>query len=150
MNETFKTFIILLIISKPNPIIVLLIIQNLFLVEKQAKTWLQPQSMLIFPVFNCLFLGKFRRLRDVRFCGYSPNSRCCPSSCILAVLAIFLGISSPISSSQNAWNVLSLNCTALPKKCNLISDFSPIFWQSCCSIEVIIHRSQTSSKFGQF
>ena len=38
---------ILLIISKPNPIIISLIIQNLFLVEKQAKTWL-PQSMLIF------------------------------------------------------------------------------------------------------
>ena len=55
-----------------------------------------------FPIFNCLFLGKFRRLRDVRFCSYSPNSRCCPSSCILDVLAIFLGISSRISSSQNA------------------------------------------------
>ena len=46
----------------------------------------------------------------VQYCKYSPNSRCRPSSCLLAVLAMFLANSSPISSSWNEWNVPSF-CT---------------------------------------
>ena len=55
--------------------------------------------------FICLFIGKFRRWRVVQFCKYSPNSGCRPSSFILAVLAMFLANTSPISSLQNRWNV---------------------------------------------
>ena len=50
-------------------------------------------------IFNCIFSGKFRRLRVFQSCKYSPNSGCRPSSFILAVLAVFLTNSSPISSS---------------------------------------------------
>ena len=43
---------------------------------------------------------------------YSPNNRCHPLSCLLAVLAMFLAIISPSSScssySSNEWNVC--NC----------------------------------------
>ena len=56
-------------------------------------------------IFNCLFIGKFRRKRVVQFCKYSPNSRCCPPSCIINVLAMFFVNSSLISSSRNEWNV---------------------------------------------
>ena len=37
-------------------------------------------------IFNCMFSGKFRRLRVFQSCKYSPNSGCRPSSFILAVL----------------------------------------------------------------
>ena len=43
-----------------------------------------------------LFRFKFRFLQ---FCKYSPNSRCRPSSCLLAVLAMFLAIFSLSSYS---------------------------------------------------
>ena len=36
---------------------------------------------------------------------YSPNNRCRPSSCLLAVLAMFLAIISPRSYSWNEWDV---------------------------------------------
>ena len=49
-------------------------------------------------IFNCLFIGKFKRLRLIQYCKYSPKSTCRPSSCLLAVLAVFLANSSPISS----------------------------------------------------
>ena len=45
-------------------------------------------------------LGLVAQLRK-----YSPNSRCRPSSCLLAVLAMFLAIISPSSYSWNEWNV---------------------------------------------
>ena len=40
-------------------------------------------------------LGLFMQLRE-----YSPNSRCRPSSCVLAVHAMFLAIISPSSYSE--------------------------------------------------
>ena len=43
-------------------------------------------------IFNCLFIGKYRRKRVVQFCKYSPNSRCRPPSCIMNVLAMFFVI----------------------------------------------------------
>ena len=39
------------------------------------------------------------------FVKYSPNSRSRPSSCLLAVLAMFLAMFSPSSYSWNEWNV---------------------------------------------
>ena len=51
-------------------------------------------------IFNCLFIGKFRRYRVVEDCKYSPNSGCRPSSCLLAVFAMFLANSSPFPSSE--------------------------------------------------
>ena len=60
-------------------------------------------------IFNCLFIGKFRRLRVIQYCKYSPNSTCRLSSCLLAVLAMFLASSSPISSPLNE----SVKCSAI-------------------------------------
>ena len=40
-------------------------------------------------------------LRIFQLRKYSPNSRCRPSSCLLAVLAMFLAIISPSSYSRN-------------------------------------------------
>ena len=40
---------------------------------------------------------------DVQFCKYSPSSRCRPSSCILALLAVFSSV--PNCSSRNEWNI---------------------------------------------
>ena len=40
---------------------------------------------------------------------YSPNSRCCPPSCLLAVFAMFVAIISPSSScSSYSWNEWSV------------------------------------------
>ena len=55
-------------------------------------------DVLKVPVLICLFLGKFRQTDVLKFCSYSLNSRCCPSSSILAFLAKSLGSSSAISS----------------------------------------------------
>ena len=46
--------------------------------------------------------------RVVQLRKYFPNSRCCLSSCLLAVLAMFLAtcIISPSSYSWNEWNFL--------------------------------------------
>ena len=35
--------------------------------------------------------------RVVQLCKYPPNSRCCPSSCLLAILSMFLDVISPSS-----------------------------------------------------
>ena len=45
-------------------------------------------------------IGKFRSERVVQLCKYSPNSRCHPSNCLLAVLAMFLANSSPIPQEK--------------------------------------------------
>ena len=45
--------------------------------------------------------------RVVQLLKYSPNSRCCLSSWLLAVPAVFLANRSPIYSSWNEWNFLS-------------------------------------------
>ena len=65
-----------------------------------------------------------------RVCKCSPNSRCFPSSCLLALLAtcMFLANSSPTSSSWNEWNV--------PPFC--------IHYQNNS-----VHMSQNSSKFDR-
>ena len=41
------------------------------------------------------------KFRVVQLRKYPPNSRCRPSSCLLAVLAMFLAIISPSSYSLN-------------------------------------------------
>ena len=45
------------------------------------------------------FIFDSARLRVVQLRKYSPNSRCRPASCLLAVLAMFLAIISPSSYS---------------------------------------------------
>ena len=66
-------------------------------------------------IFNCLFIGKFRSKRVLQDCKHSSNSRCRPSSCLLAVLSMFLANSSPISSSRNEEILYSP-----PKQLNLV------------------------------
>ena len=43
-------------------------------------------------IFNCLFIGKFRRKRVVQFCKYSPSSRCKLMFllCFLLIVRLFL------------------------------------------------------------
>ena len=111
-----------------------------FLVQKQSKTCLHDQCRV--PVFNCLFLGKFRsRQRDVQFCRYSPNSRCHVSSCIFAVL---LGSSSAISSLRNVICSAILYCST-----KTTQPFPFLLSIFCCTIHIIFYTLQTSSKFGQ-
>ena len=59
------------------------------------------------------------RLGVVQFRKYSPNSRCGPSSCAFAVLAMFLAIISPSSYSWNEWNVRHF-LFSQPKQLNLV------------------------------
>ena len=65
---------ILHMIRKPNSII---LFYYSFKIIPSLKTWLK-HAYLTF--------------RVVQLRKYSPNSRCCPSSCLLAVLAMFLAI----------------------------------------------------------
>ena len=37
----------------------------------------------------CIFIAKFRRSRAAQVCKHILNSRCCPSKCLLVVLAMF-------------------------------------------------------------
>ena len=119
----------------------------------QAKTCLHWAIDAKF-TFNCLFIGKFRRYiyRAVQLCKYSPNSRCHLSSCILAVLAMFLANSCPISSLWNKWNVPPF-CTHYQNNSTLSQVFSvtncSVFWQLHCRIDVIFLILKNSSKFGQ-
>ena len=83
---SYKTFIILYMIRKSNQIIVLLFIRNNSLFKNIAKTCL-ALSML-----SSSSIHSYCTFRVVQLRKYSPNSRCRPSSCLLAVLAIVLGI----------------------------------------------------------
>ena len=80
------------------------------------------------------------------------NSRCHLSSCILAVLAMFLANSCPISSLWNKWNVPPF-CTHYQNNSTLSQVFSvtncSVFWQLHCRIDVIFLILKNSSKFGQ-
>ena len=91
--------IILHRIRKPNSITVLLFIQNNSWFKNIAKTCLPPS------IRRCSVHLRKCTFRFVQLRKYSPNSRCRPSSCLLAVLAMFLGIFSPSSYSWNEWNV---------------------------------------------
>ena len=53
----------------------------------------------------------------VQYCKYSPNSTCRPSSCLLAVLAMLLANSSPISSRETSE---MLRHFVLSKQLNLV------------------------------
>ena len=67
-------------------------------------SWPFTAKFILHSVCAC-FIHKVRRHRVVQFYKYSPNSRCRPSSCLLAVLAMFLANSSPNQSpSWNDWN----------------------------------------------
>ena len=76
--------------TKPNSIIVLLFIQNNSQFKNIAKTCLPPSILR-----QCTF-------RFVRLHKYSPNSRCRPSCCLLAVLAIFLAIFSLVLTLETS------------------------------------------------
>ena len=58
---------------------------------------------------RCQVHLRYCTFRFVQLRKYSPNSRCRPLSCLLAVFALFLAIISPSSScssySWNEWNV---------------------------------------------
>ena len=93
--------IILRMIRKPNSITVLLFIQNNSKFKNIAKTcFLIPPS-----IHRCSVHLQQCTFRFVQLRKYSPNSRCRPSSCLLAVLAVFLAIFWPTSYSWNEWNV---------------------------------------------
>ena len=81
--------LILHILRKPNSLIALLFIQNNSEFKNIAKTRL-PDRCKVY-LRQCTF--SFVQLRK-----YSPNSRCRPPSCVLALFAMFLAIISPSSS----------------------------------------------------
>ena len=80
-----------------------------------------------------------------QFRKYSPNSKCRPSSCVLAVLAMFLGSSSAIIfffANRVKCSAL-LYCTAnttqpCPLGPSVAFHFSVI---QCCAIDVIFHTA---------
>ena len=79
---------ILHILLKPNSIIALLFIQNISKFKSKLKHAYLRRSMLS-SYRQCVFIGKFFRQRAVQVCKYTPNSTFHPSSCLLAVLAMF-------------------------------------------------------------
>ena len=82
-----------------------------FFWEKQVSV--APKDVyrpsIFFSYLNTQKYGLFCSLRLVQLRKYSPNSRCHPPSCLLAVFAMFLTITSPCSSctsySWNEWSV---------------------------------------------
>ena len=74
---------------------------------------------------------------------YSPNSRCRPSSCLLAALAMFLANSSPNvflpREKSEMFHHVVLTTQLRPQvflvNCAIISQF-------CCTIDVIFHISK--------
>ena len=55
----------------------------------------------MFTCVNVKFIFDKKRLGLVQLGKYSPNSRCRPPSCLLAVFAMFLAIISPSSSCSS-------------------------------------------------
>ena len=87
--------IILHMIGKPNSITVLLFIQNNSQFKNIAETCLPPS------IHRCSVHLRQCTFRFVQLRKYSPNSRCRPPSCLLAVFAMFLAIISPSSSCSS-------------------------------------------------
>ena len=86
------------------------------------------RSMLLFDS-ACLSAN----LGDKGLCKYSPTSRSLPSSCILAVYALFLAKRSPMKRAKKFIHFVSL-----PKQLNLLPSFSRLtVQQSCCMIDII-------------
>ena len=111
-------------------------------------------DVLKVPVLICLFLGKFRQTDVLKFCSYSLNSRCCPSSSILAFLAKSLGSSSAISSLPKRvkfppFSTALPNATSYPGYIGCCLSFQFLFLPLACTIDVFFQISQTSSKFVQ-
>ena len=86
---------ILHMIRKPNSIIVLLFILNNSQFKNIVKTCLPPS------IYRCSVHLRQCTFRFVQLRKYSPNSRCRPPSCLLAVFAMFLTITSPSSSCSS-------------------------------------------------
>ena len=59
----------------------------------------RPWVGVCVPLALSLSYLRYRTFRVVQLRKYSPNSRCRPSSCLLAVLAMFLATISPSSYS---------------------------------------------------
>ena len=91
--------IILHMIQKPNSIIVYYSLE----IIPSLKTWLE--HAYLHRSIDVKFIFDSARLGFVQLRKYSPNRRCRPSSCLLAVLTMFLAIFSPSSYSWNEWNV---------------------------------------------
>ena len=60
-----------------------------------------------------MLIGKFRVVQPRK---YSPNSRCHPSSCLPAVLVMFLANSSPISRSLLVAGLIYINIAFFPDR----------------------------------
>ena len=109
------------------------------------------RNQCYFPIFICLFLGKFRTKRDDKSSRFVLNSRWHLSKCILSVHSMFLDSKWAISSSQNM-RIVPPFSTVLPKQLNLIARTSqspslflaipPYYWHCFWIL-------QTSSKLGQ-
>ena len=127
-------------IRQSNSITVLLFIQNNSYKNKLKHACLHRCSVYL-----------YRDVQDIKgclvICKYSPNSRCRPSSCLLAVLSMFLANSSPISSSRNEGNFVLTTKTTQPRP-QVFSVNCSVFQQLCCTIDFIPHISQNSSKFA--
>ena len=77
----------------------------------------------------------------VQYCKYSPNSTCRPSSCLLAVLAMLLANSSPISSRETSEMLrhFVLTVKTTQPRPQVFSVNCSIFWQLGCTVDVIFH-----------
>ena len=106
--------IILHMIRKPNSIIFLLFIQNNSSFKNMANTCFNTS---IDP--SMLSSSTIVPFRVVQLRKYSPNSRCRPSSHLLAVLAMFSVI---FSASSYSWNELNVSHfpSSEPKQLNLV------------------------------
>ena len=94
----------------------------------------------------------------------SLNSRCHLSSCILAVLSLFSGISWGVSSSQNTWNIWPKFCTAHQNNPTLslaLLSCCPLFginftcmlyfwWNCCCFVGSLQFSSPTVKQTKPF
>ena len=108
---------ILHMIRKPNSITVLLFFEYNSQFKNIAKTCLPPS------IHRCSVHLRQCTCRFVQLRKYSPNSRCRPSSCLLAVLAMFLAIFRLVLTLETS-EMSAIFSSSQPKQLNLVPSFS--------------------------
>ena len=88
-------------------------------------------------------------LGEKGFCKYSSNSRCRPSSCLLAGFAMFQPVVRPFLPLETSEMFRHFVLTTTQPRPQVFSVNGLVFWQLCCTTDVIVHLSQNSSKFGR-
>ena len=96
----------------------------------------------------------YAEFRFVQLRKYSPNSRCRPPSCLLAVFTMFLAIISASSScSSYSWNEWSVCHFSFYNENNLISSPGRLGWRwinlkKAAFLTSFPRQTQNSSKFA--